>query len=169
MFIPAIITWVFIIGQIICTFILWDNYYGLDFLVYIGYGVWVLAAIFGVLPIFQFKAYGGVKKGESYMKTTKIITSGLYALVRHPQYVAGILISIALACMSQHWLVDVFIIPPIFLTYLDAKREDKRLIEMFGDEYKIYMKKVPGIEPISGFIRWFIRVIKKWTSKSEED
>ena len=56
MFIPALITWVFIIAQIICTFFLWDNYYGLDFMVYIGYGVWVLAAIFGIVPIFQFRS-----------------------------------------------------------------------------------------------------------------
>ena len=161
MLIPSIITWIFIISQIICTFVLWDNYYGLDFLVYIGYGIWVLAAIFGVLPIFHFKSHGGVNKGDSYMKTTKIVTTGLYAIVRHPQYLAGILISLALVCMSQHWLVDVFIIPPIFLTYFDAKREDKRLLEKFGEEYQLYMKKVPSIEPISGLIRWIIRNIKK--------
>ena len=76
MFIPSIISWIFITSQIICTFVLWDNYYGLDFLVYIGYGVWVFAALFGVLPIFKFKSHGGVKEGDSYMKTTKIVTSG---------------------------------------------------------------------------------------------
>jgi protein-S-isoprenylcysteine O-methyltransferase Ste14 len=165
MFIPGIITWVFIIGQIICTFVLWDNYYGLDFLVYIGYGVWVLAAIFGVFPIFQFKAKGGVKEGESYMKTTKMVTSGLYAIVRHPQYLAGVLISIALALMSQYWLVDLFSIPPIILTYFDAKREDTRLLQKFGKEYESYMGKVPGLEPISGSIRWIFRRIKERTSK----
>ncbi|TFG20221.1 MAG: isoprenylcysteine carboxylmethyltransferase family protein [Promethearchaeota archaeon] len=161
MLIPSIISWVFIISQVICTFILWDNYYGLDFLVYIGYTVWVLAAIFGIVPIFQFKSHGGVKEGESYMKTTKIVTSGLYAIVRHPQYLAGILISVALACMSQHWLVVVFIIPPIILTYFDAKREDRRLLEKFGEEYRLYSKRVPGLEPISGLICFIVRSTKK--------
>ena len=161
MFIPSIISWIFIISQIVCTFVLWDNYYGLDFLVYIGYAVWVIAALFGVLPIFKFKSHGGIKEGDSYMKTTKIVTSGLYAIVRHPQYLAGILISLALACMSQHWLIVVFIVPPIILTYFDAKREDRRLIEKFGDDYRLYIKKVPGLEPISGLMRYIVRSTKK--------
>ncbi len=150
-----------IAAQIVLTFTLWDNYYNLDVVLYIGYALWVLGAIFGVIPIFHFKNRGDVGKGESYMKTKKIVTSGLYVIVRHPQYLSGILISIALACMSQHWLVDILILPPIIFTYIDAKREDRKLIKKFGEEYIEYMKKVPGLEPISGIIRWVIRTIKK--------
>jgi protein-S-isoprenylcysteine O-methyltransferase Ste14 len=163
MIIPVLIAWICIMTQIGLTFFLWDNYYGLNFIVYIGYGIWALAAVFGVVPIFQFKKKGGVNEGESYMKTTIIVTTGLYAIVRHPQYLAGILISIALACMSQHWFVDLLILPPIISTYFDARREDKKLLDKFGDAYMTYMKYVSRLDPISGIIRWLIRALKKET------
>jgi len=35
---------------------------------------------------------GGVKEGESYVKTTRLVDESLYAVVRHPQYLGGILV-----------------------------------------------------------------------------
>ena len=167
MFFPATISWLCIVAQIVLTFVLWNNYYGVDALVYVGYGFWALGAIFGIIPIIQFRRKGGVNKGDSYVKTTKVVSTGLYAIVRHPQYLAGIIISLALAFMSQHWVVDILILPPIITTYFDAINEDKRLIKKFGDEYKHYMKKVPRLEPISGTIRWLIRSIKRKKESTE--
>ncbi|NHJ03346.1 MAG: isoprenylcysteine carboxylmethyltransferase family protein [Candidatus Heimdallarchaeota archaeon] len=168
MFIPVTITWLCIVTQIILTFVLWDNFYDLDFLVYIGYVFWGLGAIFGVIPIIQFKMQGGVKKGESYIKTTKVVSTGLYAIVRHPQYLAGIIISIALAFISQYWIVDVLVIPTIICTYIDTFNEDKRIIMKFGEEYKEYMRKVPRLEPISGTLRWIIRKIRENQQKKNQ-
>lgn len=168
MFIPAIITWLCIVAQIILTFVLWTNFYDLDFLLYIGYAFWGLGAIFGVVPIIQFKMHGGVKKGESYIKTTKIVSTGLYAIVRHPQYLAGIIISMALAFLSQHWVVDVLVIPIIVFTYIDTFNEDKRILTKFGEDYEEYMRKVPRLEPISGTIRWSIRKIRENRQKKNQ-
>ncbi|MBM4029289.1 MAG: hypothetical protein FJ280_28415, partial [Planctomycetes bacterium] len=64
-------------------------------------------SIFGWLPIFTFKKMGGVSKGQSYIHTTALVDRGIYAIVRHPQYLAGILMGMALPFISQHWLVAV--------------------------------------------------------------
>ena len=39
----------------------------------------------GLLPIITFRRKGGVAKGESYIKTTVLVDTGIYAIVRHPQ------------------------------------------------------------------------------------
>jgi len=143
------------------TFVKWDNYYGYNFLVYIGYGFWGLGAIFGILPIIHFRRKGGVKKGESYIRTTTLVTTGLYAIVRHPQYLAGILISLSLAFMSQHWVVIILVIPPIICTYFDTLNAEKILVEKFGEEYIRYKKQVPRLYPILGITKLIIRKVRK--------
>jgi len=66
-----------------------------------------LSAVFGWLPIFLFRRHGGVARGRSYMHTTALVTRGPYALVRHPQYLAGDLLALAVICITQHWSVIV--------------------------------------------------------------
>ena len=126
---------------------------GLDNLANAGWVVLTISAIFGWMPIYTFRKKGGVQKGESYMKTTVLVDSGIYSIVRHPQFLAGILISLALVLMSQNWLNAVLIVPVIMGTYLDSLRADKRLIEKFGDEYTSYMKRVSGLNPLVGVIK----------------
>ena len=158
---PVTITWISITAQIVLTFVLWGNYYDKDIIQYIGYGLWVIGAIFGILPIFHFKRKGGVKKGDSYIKTTSLVTTGLYSIVRHPQYLAGIIISIALAFMSQHWVIIILVIPPIICTYFDTLNAEKKLIEKFGQEYLLYKKQVPRLYPVFGVIKLVVRKKRK--------
>jgi len=66
-----------------------------------------LSAVFGWLPIFFFRRHGGVARGKSYMHRTALVTRGPYAIVRHPQYLAGDLLALAVICIQQHWSVVV--------------------------------------------------------------
>jgi len=121
---------------------------------YIGVGLYVFSGlIFGMLPVIKFQKKGGVKKGKSYIHTTKLVDSGIYSIVRHPQYVTFILFAIAGMLLFQHWIVVLLGIPIIPLTYIDLLRADKRLIKTFGDEYKKYMQKVPRANFVLGIIR----------------
>jgi len=112
-----------------------------------------VSGIFGWLPIYAFKRKGGVPEGEGYMKTTVLVDSGIYSIVRHPQFLAGILISLALALISQYW-VNVFLVLPVVVgTILDARRADRDLVGKFGEEYRRYMMDVPGLNLIVGIIQ----------------
>jgi protein-S-isoprenylcysteine O-methyltransferase Ste14 len=64
---------------------------GMKALQWVGWGIWVLSLIFGIGPIFILRRRGGVEKGKSYVQTTKLVDTSLYAVVRHPQYLGGIL------------------------------------------------------------------------------
>ena len=78
----------------------------------------------------------------------RLVTNGLYALVRHPQY-TGLL----LALFGEgvvHWptIFSVALFPVIVLTYyLLASREERQVLEQFGDEYRSYQRRVPMFIP----------------------
>lgn len=120
-------------------------------------GGWVIlwaAAFFGVLPIFTFRRKGRVEKGKSYMHTTKLVDSGIYGIVRHPQNgVAWVLINGGVMLIAQHWLIVVIGGLSMVCAYLDLFKEEQRCIEKFGDEYRLYMEKVPRINFLLGLIR----------------
>ncbi len=72
----------------------------LDEVVYLGLVIWAISIVFGWMPIFVLKRKGGVMKGKSYVHTTTLVKNGIYSIVRHPQYTAGILFSLALILIS---------------------------------------------------------------------
>jgi len=143
-----------LIFQVVFTYFNY-NHMSLENITNAGWMVMTVSAIFGWMPIYTFRIKGGVPKGDSYMHTTNLVDSGIYAIVRHPQYFAGILISFALVLMSQHWLNTVLFVPVVVGTYIDSLRADERLIEKFGDDYKSYMKRVSGLNPLVGIIGMF--------------
>ena len=103
------------------------------------------------------KRSGGVKKGDSYVKTTRLVNTGIYAIVRHPQYTAGLLFSLALILISQTVLVTILGFLTIALVYIDIYIADKYEIKKFGAEYKDYMKKVPRTNFVLRMIRYITR------------
>ena len=121
---------------------------------YIGWIIWAFGMVLVLAPIIIFPRRGGVTKGKSFVHTTRLVDTGIYAVVRHPQYLGGILaIFFTTPLLYQHWLFVVLGIPGTILVYLGAKQEDKRLIEKFGDAYKHYMQKVPRMDILTGVIR----------------
>ena len=119
-----------------------------------GIFLWILSAFLGWLPIYIFRKKAGVPEGESFVKTTKLVTTGIYSIVRHPQYLAGMLLGFSFILISQHWLVLILGIPFIIIFYIAALDEDKSCIKKFGDSYKEYMKKVPRVNLVLGIIRY---------------
>lgn len=141
-----------IVAQIILTFILRQP--GSEALRWVGWVLWWTSALFGWLPIFTLRRKGGVTKGDSFVRTTKLVDTGIYAIVRHPQMgTAGLLMCLGLMLITQHWISVVLGIPAMVLLYLDLLKADQRCIEKFGDAYRRYMERVPRVNFVSGIIR----------------
>ena len=152
--IPSTLATLLFISQIIVGIYLLSEVSQIAILAYIGVGLYVFSGIFfGMLPTFEFRKKGDVKKGKSYIHTTKLVDTGIYSIVRHPQYVTFIMWAIAGMLLFQHWFVILLGIPVIPLTYIDLIKADKDAIDKFGDNYKQYMKKVPRANFIFGIIR----------------
>lgn len=125
-----------------------------EILAYTGAGLYAFSGIvFGWLPIIEFRKKGKVKNGKSYIHTTQIVETGIYSIVRHPQYVTFMLWAIAGMLLFQHWIVVLLGVPIFPLTYIDLIKADKDAIKQFGDDYKTYMKKVPRANFLLGIIR----------------
>jgi len=160
--IPITFTSLLFISQIIAGIYLLSYVSQIEILAYIGVGLYVFSGwIFGMLPVMEFRKKGGVKKGKSYIYTTKLVDTGIYSIVRHPQYVTFILWAIAGMLLFQHWVIIILGIPIIPLTYIDLIRADKDSIEKFGDDYKQYMQRVPRANFLLGIIRLLQRKRKE--------
>jgi len=126
---------------------------GLKALHWVGWGVWVISLYFGIAPIFILRSRGGVAKGQSYVKTTQLVDSSLYSIVRHPQYFAGMLFNLALILLAQHWVVILVGVVCMILFYIDIQAADQEGIEKFGEEYYEYMQRVPQVNFLLGILR----------------
>lgn len=84
-------------------------------------------------------------------KEKRLATGGLYAFVRHPQY-TGLFVGL-FGEGVVHWptVFSVALFPVIVLVYwLLARREERRVLQEFGDEYRAYMRRVPMFIPRIG-------------------
>jgi len=118
-------------------------------LVYAG---WIIMA-FGI--IFLLCSSKSRKKGHA--EGIGLVESGMYAFVRHPEFLGHILIISALVIISQHWISFIVGAILIVLLCLAMIEEEKRNIEKFGNAYTDYMKKVPRINLIAGIIKYISR------------
>ncbi|MFC2033831.1 methyltransferase family protein [Chloroflexota bacterium] len=120
----------------------------------IGCIIWVFGMVLVMVPIVMFPRLGGVPQGKSFVNTTRIVDTGIYALVRHPQYTGGIYsIFITTVLWYPHVLFAILSIIGIVVIYMSVKEEDKRLIEKFGNDYIAYMERVPGMNIFLGIAR----------------
>ena len=115
---------------------------------------WAIGMVLVMAPFIFFPRRGGVPKGKSFVHTTRVVDTGIYAVVRHPQYLGGILsIFVATPLLYPHWLFAVLGIPGATILYLSTREEEKKLIQRFGDAYLSYMERVPRMNLISGILR----------------
>ena len=120
----------------------------------IGWVVWAFGMVLVMAPIVMFPRLGGVAKGKSFVNTTRLVDTGIYGVVRHPQYLGGIFaIFITTLLWYPHWLFGVLGVAGAVILYMGAREEDQRLVQQFGDDYIQYMQKVPRMNICVGVAR----------------
>ena len=98
-------------------------------------GIGILLVIFGWKQIFRA------------IKNNKLVTTGLYSAIRHPQYLGFMLITLGM--LVQWPSIFTAILWPIlvFIYYRLAKTEDREVGKQFGEEFQKYKLSVPGFLP----------------------
>jgi len=139
------IAYIGLYGAMIISTIIHYNSADLAELLYAG----GIILVFGI--IFLLCSSKSRKKGHA--DGIGLVERGMYAFVRHPEFLGHILIIFALVIISQHWIS--FIVGAILIVLLCFAmiEEEKRNMEKFGDAYRDYMKKVPRINLIAGIIK----------------
>jgi protein-S-isoprenylcysteine O-methyltransferase Ste14 len=106
------------ISQIVVGVYLLADVTQIAIIAYAGVALYVLSGIvFDLLPVIEFRRKGQVQTGKSNIHTTKLVETGIYSIVRHPQYVTFMLWAIAGMLLFQHWTSILVGIPIIPLTY----------------------------------------------------
>ena len=103
-------------------------------LILLGICLWIQAVI--------------VQKINKKVTEKKLITTGVYSIVRNPVYSAFIFIFIGLLLFTANYIL--LILPFVFwafLTILMKNTEEKWLKNEFVEEYEIYLKQVNRVIP----------------------
>jgi len=120
---------------------------------FINYSIPIVHLIIFV-PLFLSGAWFGVEgvKGTTLKvaethRADKIVTSGVYSLVRHPQYLGGLLAHVGITFLFSAWYSLLSTPLTILLIFLISKKEENELTKEFGKEYQDYAEKVPMFFP----------------------
>jgi len=123
-------------------------------LIIVGWVVWAFGMVLVMAPIILFPRRGGVPKRKSFVSTTRLVDTGIYAVVRHPQYTGGVYaIFLPTVLWYPHWLFMLLGVAGIVVIYMSCREEDQYLIAKFGNDYAAYMKKVPRMNIFLGVLR----------------
>lgn len=77
-----------------------------------------------------------------------LVTSGVYARIRHPMYTAIWLWALAQALLLQNWLAGPSALLAFALMYgYRRNAEERMMLDQFGDAYRDYATRVPRLFP----------------------
>lgn len=80
----------------------------------------------------------------------KLVTEGVYARVRHPQYTGLFLIVFGEGIVHWPTIVSVLAFPIIVISYTWlARKEERQMLKRFGEKYDDYRRRVPMFIPAS--------------------
>jgi len=74
-----------------------------------------------------------------------LVTAGVYGIVRHPMYVAGMVIVTFSPVVTVNGIALTIMADLYFL--FGMLIEERRFLKIFGDQYRDYMKHVPRMIP----------------------
>jgi len=87
-----------------------------------------------------------LKVAETH-RANMIIASGVYSVVRHPQYLGGLLAHVGITFLFSAWFSLLSTPMMVLLVFLISKKEEKELSKEFGKEFQDYAEEVPMFLP----------------------
>jgi protein-S-isoprenylcysteine O-methyltransferase Ste14 len=78
-----------------------------------------------------------------------LVTGGIYSQIRHPMYLANILLGIAIPLLILNWIFCFYFLIASLLLYLcRVPKEEAMMLDQFGEEYQQYMNRTGGLFPL---------------------
>jgi protein-S-isoprenylcysteine O-methyltransferase Ste14 len=81
----------------------------------------------------------------------ELVTEGVYRSIRHPMYASMWLWGVAQALLLQNWVAgwaSLVLFLPLYL--LRVPREERMMLDEFGEEYRAYMNRTGRVVPPLG-------------------
>jgi protein-S-isoprenylcysteine O-methyltransferase Ste14 len=105
---------------------------------------WEMAGLALAVPAFLLLVLARIQLGRAFSvqaKASTLVTTGLYARIRHPIYVFGALVIVGF-CVFAHrpwWLLIFVLLVPV--QWLRVRKEEQVLLAKFGDAYREYKRR----------------------------
>jgi len=102
----------------------------------------IVAAWFGIRGVTDTS----LKVAETH-RTEKVVTTGVYSIIRHPQYFGAILAHIGFSFLLSG-LYSLLVTPLVIaVVYIISWKEEQELLKEFGEDYEEYKAKVSMFIP----------------------
>ena len=138
-----------ILLPLLSTFTSWLDF--ADYQLPIGAGVAGIVVFAGALWLL-WRSHADLGRNWSataeIKESHRLVTGGVFRHIRHPMYAAHWLWGIGQALLIPNWIAglsSLVIFIPLYL--LRVPREERVMIEHFGDEYREYMKQTGRVLP----------------------
>ena len=119
-----------------------------------------LSPIFIFPPFLLLVRYGRPPHGKPYYCTTVVVDRGVYSIVRHPQYVGYVLLTLGFAALSQQALTVILAVCSAGAFYVQSVREEAFFRRQSSQDYSEYMRRVPRFNFLAGLFRYLFA--RKW-------
>ncbi len=107
------------------------------------------AIVMGLSLVLMLAGYTLLSKGWTQIHAARggLVTDGVYAYVRHPQY-TGLFLVIIGFLVQWPTLLTVLMAPVLLYAYVRlARREERRAASAFGEAYAEYLRRTPAFFP----------------------
>ena len=129
----------------------WMRWASLDLPAGVRFSGAVVAAASLPLARWVFSSIGeNVTHTVETRKRHELVTDGPYRWVRHPLYSVGALFFFSYAVVSANWFVGL---STLGLVAARLPKEEEKLIERFGEEYRAYARRTGRLLPRLGVRR----------------
>jgi len=99
----------------------------------------------GIRQVWRYLMRGEISGNIEGVSEKGLVTTGVYGIVRHPLYAAGLVIFtispvITVNGLTLTVMADLYFLFGVFI-------EERRFVRIFGDEYHRYQARVPALIP----------------------
>jgi len=117
-----------------------------------GWSGWVGTAVFAGAIFMLWRSHADL--GRNWSATLRIagqhslVTNGVYSRIRHPMYTAHLLWAIAQGLLLANWIAGwAFLVLSIPLYIVRIPKEERMMLEHFGEEYRSYISRTGRLIP----------------------
>jgi len=122
---------------------LWAHVFGTEVAHVVAMILGYAIALVGILLVAD-----GWRRIHRGRREGRLVTEGTYAYIRHPQYTGLFLIVFGEGIVHWPTIVSVIAFPVIVIAYtLLARKEERQMVEEFGESYREYQRHVPMFIP----------------------
>ena len=107
---------------------------------------------------------GAVQIYLSKIRRKSAVTGGVYAYIRHPQYLGLAVLGFGTMLIWPRFLVLVCYVTMLFLYVLLAGWEEERCLDKYGESYRLYQARTGMFLPRS-LIHWIPEILPKTGGK----